>query len=202
MSSREAVLTHAFGRLAGLRRSLFRELRRIPPGEQVGPEGKPHLCCTREQNTMRISSLEARAIVRGLRAWPHLQRELAGVVDRIRAECAELDDTEELQQYTCPLLVGERCLVHRLAKPVGCLAWNPEREFTRAAWRAFEKRDRLNERAIGPDWELKAIPVMLARELELLDPGPGRETPTAGEEPARRPHDDPVPQLQAGSEQQ
>ena len=50
-----------------------------------------------------------------------------------------------------------------MAKPIGCLAWNPDREYSEKAWRAFAIRDRLNEKTLGKRWELKAIPLLLTR---------------------------------------
>jgi hypothetical protein len=56
-------------------------------------------------------------------------------------------------------------LVHDAAKPIGCTAWNAGRDFSKAGWKAFEERDRLNDRLYGPHWKLRVIPMWLKRVL-------------------------------------
>jgi hypothetical protein len=167
--------------LAGLdriRAPLFRELEALlaDPGYLRGQ--KPDDCCRRPLNQMRISPLEARAIARAFRRDPVLRRKLAQVLRRLRAELPRLADNTRRQHFECPLLEGSRCLVHRAAKPIGCTAWHPGREFSPAGWRAFAERDRLNDRVHGPHWKLRVIPLWLrrvfARELRERDAGPAK----------------------------
>ncbi len=114
---------------------------------------------------MRISPLEARDIIDAFHRDPELRRRLPGIAARIHEEAGKLRNTTERQNFDCPLLEGTRCLVHHVAKPIGCLAWNPGREFSPAAWNAFRRRDELNDRLHGPDWRLQVIPIWLARIL-------------------------------------
>lgn len=163
-----ARLTSARAELAAIREPLFadmRELERDPTYEQP-PE--PHLACTRAHNRMRISTLEAIDIILAFRENPALQRKWPTVQGRITAARAKLRDDERRQAYDCPLLEGTQCLVHELAKPIPCLAWNPGIDFTDAGWQAFADRDQLNNDAIGSDWELKAIPVTLVHAARML----------------------------------
>ena len=132
--------------------------------------GRPeHLVCTRRYNQMRISPLEARDIARAFREDTELRRRLPGVLEKLRRVLPTLKDNEERQSFDCPLLEGERCLVHERAKPIGCLAWHPERSeaidaeqrFTETGWQAFAARDRLNDRHAGRNWKLRVIPLWL-----------------------------------------
>src|SRR5690606_3169604 len=182
------------------RRQSLRELRAIrqPVLEETRERsrdpsylrGKPaHLCCTRALNSMRISPLEAQAIGEAFRSDPELRRHLTAVLRRLRDAARGLRDTEERQNFDCPLLDGTRCLVHDVAKPIGCAAWHPPEDgedarFSRTAWNAFAARDRLNDACFGPDWKLRVIPLALkrifARELERLSQRES-STPPAGE---------------------
>ncbi|MFQ5654341.1 MAG: hypothetical protein ACE5GW_06390 [Planctomycetota bacterium] len=168
-----ARLEGALGALERARGPLFRELREVAREEPAEGAEPRHVCCTRRFNQMRISSLEAIAIARALERDPGLRRRREEIERRILAARRRLKDSERRQNYDCPLLEGNRCLVHGVAKPIACLAWNPGREISEAGWRALERRDRLNDSAVGRGWELKAIPVMLARHLGV------RETPRA-----------------------
>jgi hypothetical protein len=114
---------------------------------------------------MRISPLEARAIASAFRTIPTLSAKLPAVLDRLRTELEGLQDGEERQNFDCPLLEGTECLVHDAAKPIGCTAWNAGRDFSKAGWKAFEERDRLNDRLYGPHWKLRVIPMWLKRVL-------------------------------------
>lgn len=122
---------------------------------------------------MRISPLEARAIAEALRS-EELREQLPGVLERLRREVVLLADNSDRQNFECPLLDGTRCLVHRQAKPIGCLAWNAGRDFSGVAWDAFAMRDALNDRKYGPDWKLRVIPLWLRRVLakELAEAPP------------------------------
>ncbi len=123
----------------------------------------PHRCCQRRLNQMRISPLEAEAIARAFREVPELRAKLPAVLRRLRAELRKLEESTRRQPFDCPLLEGTRCLVHDVAKPIGCTAWNPGREFSEIGWEAFAARDRLNDRACGPHWKLRVIPLWLKR---------------------------------------
>ncbi len=83
-----------------------------------------------------------------------------------------LKDNDERQSFDCPLLEGTRCLVHDVAKPIGCLAWHSpspdadpsEYTFTPRGWNAFADRDELNDRFQGGShWKLRVIPLWLKR---------------------------------------
>jgi len=149
------------------RAPLFEEIQKFLRGPGRSREEAPHLCCRRALNQMRISPLEARAIARAFQANPGLKAKLPAVLRRLRAELAGLQDTTERQNFDCPLLEGTRCLVHYAAKPIGCAAWNPGREFSPAGWKAFAERDKLNDRVYGPDWKLRVIPLWLKRAFKL-----------------------------------
>lgn len=114
---------------------------------------------------MRISPLEAKAIAIAFRTSPTLRAALPAVLDRLQKELPGLTDDEERQNFDCPLLEGTRCLVHDIAKPIGCTAWNAGRDFSKAGWKAFEQRDRLNDRLYGAHWKLRVIPLWLKRVL-------------------------------------
>jgi hypothetical protein len=114
---------------------------------------------------MRISPLEAEDIRRAFQDDAELQAELPRVLRRVEEEESRLEDSEERQSFDCPLLKGKRCLVHDVAKPIGCLAWNPGRDYSKAAWAAFRARDELNDRVYGPSWKLRVIPLWLRRVL-------------------------------------
>ncbi len=141
----------------------------------------PHLCCRRARNQMRISPLEAEAIARAFRRDPALRAKLPSVLERLRRELPRLRETTARQGFDCPLLEGTRCLVHELAKPIGCTAWNPGLDFTEVGWEAFACRDQLNDRVHGPRWKLQVIPLWLKRVFR-------RElrSETAEEDPARK----------------
>ncbi len=148
------------------RAPLFREMRQLAERQVRRPAEPEHYCCTRAQNRMRISTLEALAIVQALHRVPELRARLAEVRARVQSERALIRDSERLQNYECPLLAGTRCLVHRAAKPIACLAWNPGVEISETGWQALAERDRLNDKTIGKGWELKAIPLLLAKYLD------------------------------------
>ena len=94
---------------------------------------------------------------------PALRAKLPDVLRRLAAEVPILKDDGERQSFDCPLLDGDRCLVHRLAKPIGCLAWNSDKEYSKKAWAAFEVRDELNDSIYGRKWQLRVIPLWLKR---------------------------------------
>jgi len=159
--------------LEGLRASLLREVDRIAK-EPAADASPSHICCTRARNQMRISPLEARAIAEALRS-EKLREHLPSVLERLRQELDGLADSSARQNFDCPLLEGTRCLVHRVAKPIGCLAWNSGRDFSTSAWDSFASRDVLNDEQYGPDWKLRVIPLWLRRVLaEELAKAPTR----------------------------
>jgi hypothetical protein len=115
---------------------------------------------------MRISPLEAKAILAAFRGNAVLRSKLPAVLARLKAELPRLKDGTARQNFDCPLLEGTRCLVHSLAKPIGCTAWNPGRDFSTAGWKAFAQLDQLNDRVYGRHWKLRVIPLWLKRMLE------------------------------------
>lgn len=137
---------------------------------------------------MRISPLEARAIARAFRTDPELRARLPAVLRRLREELRRLEDTSERQGFDCPLLEGTRCLVHGRAKPIGCTAWHPGREFSDAGWTAFAARDELNDEVYGPRWKLRVIPLWLSRVLEPELEGVAAEPVRGGASPRARGH--------------
>jgi len=160
----------ALRELDRIRAPLFKELERLLGDPEYLRGEEPHACCLREKNQMRISPLEARAIARAFRTDPDLRARLPAVLRRLRDELRRLQDTSERQSFDCPLLEGTRCLVHDRAKPIGCTAWHPGREFSREGWKAFTARDELNDSLYGPDWKLRVIPLWLNRVL-AAEPG-------------------------------
>ncbi len=176
--------------LAVVRAPLLEESDRVrrDAGRRHGREPE-HLCCRRPSNQMRISPLEARAIAEAFQEDPALRRKLPDVLERLAAEVPLLKDDGERQSFDCPLLEGDRCLVHRLAKPIGCLAWNPGREYSRKGWRAFKVRDELNNAIYGKSWQLRVIPLWLKRvfrqQLRTYLPAPRPDQRSGGELPAR-----------------
>jgi hypothetical protein len=157
--------------LERLRAPLLMELDVLHAGPDYLRGQPPHRSCTKEFNQMRISPLEARAIAEAFKRDPELRAKLPAVLARLRQSLRSLEDNEERQSFDCPLLEGTRCLVHRIAKPIGCLAWHPrapgdrgpEFQYTKLGWESFSKRDALNDRVYGKDWKLRAIPLWLRR---------------------------------------
>jgi len=161
---REA-LPGAIRGLDRIRGPLFVELRELLKDPAYGKGEPAHLFCTRPRNQMRISPLEAEAIAEAIRNRPELQEKIPAIRRHLRAELRQLRDSTARQIFRCPLLWRTRCLVHDVAKPIGCLAWNPGREFSDLAWFAFARRDVLNDAIYGPNWKLRVIPLWLARVL-------------------------------------
>ena len=172
----------ALEELQRLRPALFRDMARLTRREsndraergdrgrdrqgrnrRGGEQSRAHKCCKREWNQMRISPLEAHDIATAFRNEPELRRRLPAVRARLNEELKLLTDNAERQNFECPLLEGTRCLVHEVAKPIGCLAWNEGEEYTSVAWNAFRRRDEINDRIYGEDWKLRAIPLWLKR---------------------------------------
>ena len=153
--------------LRKVREPLFRELEALRRDSDYNPAQEPHRSCLRELNQMRISPLEARAIFLAFRTVPYLRAKLAGVLERVRREVANLEDSSERQNFDCPLLDGTRCLVHHAAKPVGCTAWNPGREYSKTGMRAFRECDKLNDRVYGSHWKSRVIPLWLQRVFRV-----------------------------------
>jgi len=146
--------------LADLRTGL---LAQLPRKRSNRVRRREHLCCRRPKNQMRISPLEARAIAVAFRTQPYLRRRLPAVLGRLSEELPQLQDNDERQSFTCPLLDGNECLVHEVAKPIGCLAWNEGKEYSEKAWRSFEQRDQLSDSLFGRNWQLRVIPLWLKR---------------------------------------
>lgn len=153
-------------RLHHARLPLFREHRAVMKKLKASPgQPEPHRFCTREFNQMRISDLEALSIARAFRREPHLVHRLAEVQARVEEEIKHLKRSRKRQNFTCPLLDGERCLVHQAAKPIGCLSFTGGAP-TEAGWKALNTRNRLSDRLVDRSWELQAIPLMLAKYLD------------------------------------
>ena len=170
-----AAEAEALAKLDLLRRPLFEEMRRL----SKRPAGPPHACCKRERNQMRISPLEARSIAEAFRRDRELRKHRAAVLARLEGELPRLENSTERQGFDCPLLEGTRCLVHDVAKPIGCLAWNDGREYSAAAWNAFARRDALNDAVYGPDWKLRVIPLWLRRVFGRVEVAGSRKRPYA-----------------------
>jgi len=169
-----------------IRASLLEESERLARDRDY-LRGRPaHLCCTRRYNQMRISPLEARAIAEAFGRDPRLRSRLGAVKKRMERELPRLRPGEGRQNFDCPLLEGTRCLVHDTAKPIGCAAWHPEsfeseeHRFTSRGWKAFERRDELNDRLYGKSWKLMVIPLWLQRVLGRKGGG------SASHEPGRK----------------
>ena len=150
--------------LTATRATLREESARLQREKRRKRDREPeYLCCKRPRNQMRISPLEARAIARAFQTDPELRSKLPAVLERLVKEVPQLKDDTQRQSFDCPLLERDRCLVHRLAKPIGCLAWNSGKDYSKSGWKAFESRDRLNDSVYGPRWQLRAIPLWLKR---------------------------------------
>ncbi len=161
------ALDAALRELNRARSPLFAELRELIKDPNYLRGEPAHTSCTRPKNQMRITPLEAESIARALKTLPELRRKVPAVLRRLRSELALLKDTTRRQSFTCPLLENGLCLVHHAAKPIGCLAWNPGRNYSDLDWHAFARRDALTDAAYGPRWSLRAIPLWLARVLVL-----------------------------------
>ena len=148
---------------------LFKEMEELAASKRGPRAENPHEACTRKFNRMRITDLEAIDIARAFQEKPHLLGKLPQVYARIAKELPYLQDNEEPQPFDCPLLDGKRCMVHHVAKPIACLAWNPGRDYSTDGWHSFSRRDKLNRELFGNEWDLKAIPLQLARFLEATD---------------------------------
>lgn len=177
----------ALRELARIRAPLFRELSSLLRDPDYLRGEPAHLCCTRQRNQMRISPLEAAAVAQAFRIDPELRARLPQVLARTRAELERLDDGTRRQSFDCPLLEGTRCMVHDVAKPIGCTAWNPGRDFTDAGWNAFARRDEINDRTFGRHWKLRVIPLWLKRVFarELGSAGARSGASPARPEPRR-----------------
>ena len=166
---RVASLEAALLSLDRSRGPLFREMERIDSSRRHSRGHKPHLSCTKKFNRIRITDLEAIDIARAFREKPHLRGKLPEVYARLAKALHGLRDSEDPQAFDCPLLEGKKCMVHHIAKPIACLAWNPGRDYSNEGWHSFSRRDKLNTELFTDQWELKAIPLQLSRYLEGED---------------------------------
>lgn len=163
---RDKPIDQMLDRLNQARVPLFKEHRAVMRELKSNPGNpEPHQFCTREFNQMRISDLEALSIARAFKREPHLIHRLPEVLARVEQEVRRLKTSQKRQNFNCPLLDGERCLVHQAAKPMGCLSFTGSTP-SEAGWRALNTRNRLNERLVDREWELRAIPLMLAKYLD------------------------------------
>ncbi len=159
------ALDAALRELHRARAPLFAELRELLKDPDYLRGEPAHLSCVRPKNQMRISPLEAEDIARALRTRPELRRKLPAILRRLQRELPLLKDTTRRQSFTCPLLENGLCLVHHAAKPIGCLAWNPGRNYSDLDWYAFSRREALTDAVYGSRWSLRAIPLWLASVL-------------------------------------
>ena len=192
--------TVALQKLGTLREPLLDESAEVR--EQQPPEATAraaHRCCKKPENQMRISPLEARAIERAFRENPELRGKLPQVLERLNHELPSLTDSTERQTFDCPLLEGTSCLVHESAKPIGCLAWNPGRDWSPRAWRAFEERDKLNDEVYGPKWQLRVIPLWLKRVFKAPLSARRQRQSAAGSPSTRRASSAKPPKPTSGS---
>ncbi len=166
---RVASLEAALLSLDRSRGPLFREMDQIEGSRRNSKGQRPHLSCTKKFNRMRITDLEAIDIARAFREKPHLRGKLPEVYARLAKALHGLRDSEDPQAFDCPLLEGKKCMVHHVAKPIACLAWNPGRDYSNEGWHSFSRRDKLNTELFADRWALKAIPLQLSRYLEGED---------------------------------
>jgi len=157
--------------LRELRARLHEELRHLASLPNYLDGQTADECCRHDRNQMRITPLEAKAIVEAFRTNKRLKAHLVQVIQRLRTELRHLKDNDSRQNFNCPLLENGLCLVHQEAKPIGCLAWHPHVEnpqteaphFTELGWESFEYRDSLNDAVYGAEWKARVIPLWLRR---------------------------------------
>ena len=129
-------------------------------------------CCKRPANKMRISELEAIDIARAFQEKPHLNGRTDAVLERLGQAIHFLRDNRRPQAFDCPLLEDGQCMVHKIAKPIECLASDQvEARISHEGKRSIERRDHLNESLFGEGWDYRVIPFMLIRYL-LDEEGP------------------------------
>lgn len=156
-------------------------------GQGFRPDGQrdPERC-QRAQNKMRISELEAIDIARAFSEKPHLRGKEDDVLQRVGRSLSFIGDTHKPQRFDCPLLEDGKCMVHRVAKPIECLAELPDGRFSSDGMRSIERRDQLNDELFGDRWDFKAIPLMLARYmLDREGPANGKSGSTLRKEQKR-----------------
>ncbi|MDE0960858.1 MAG: hypothetical protein OSB09_08765 [Planctomycetota bacterium] len=165
-SSRTDMLDEALVSLDRSRGPLFLEKQEQNSNTPGRPDGhRDPNCCRRPQNRMRISDLEAIDISRAFSEKPHLKGKLNKVLAKMGQSLTFIGDTNKAQPYTCPLLDGETCLVHRSAKPIECLAIRDDESFSSEGKRSIVRRDQLNKDLFADKWDYKSIPLMLATYL-------------------------------------
>lgn len=120
--------TRALSNLGELRDSFTKMIREQYEGKAKPCDlcDSPGKCCQDEHFVnVRITRLEARAIVAAIETLPKQLRERVKdrcvfAVDRYELDQSELD---EIKTYACPLFeTGIGCLVHKTAKPLPCIA--------------------------------------------------------------------------------
>ncbi len=183
-------LDRLLDKLDRARQPLFKEWREVIRAVKNDPsiDDEPHTFCTRKYNQMRITDLEALSIARAFREDPGLGRRRRDVKDRIAEEIRHLKKGRRRQNFTCPLLDGENCMVHQSSKPIGCLAWQPAGEPSEAGWRAFNQRNHYNDRMVNIDWDIAAIPLMLEKYIDGDQCEPGQVKVSEPHRPRKR-HD-------------
>ncbi len=140
----------------------------------------PGICCRDEHFVnVRVTRLEAAAIVRRLDELPGSVRDAAVARAAAAAEKYGLDGSDDtaMKTYACPLFEkGTGCLVHDAAKPLPCIAHACyEREADLPPDELLEEREamvaELNRRVYGSALTLP-IPVAIARSRRPSDSGP------------------------------
>lgn len=113
------------------RRALVAKMRRRQEAafSCAGCDGR---CCTSRYNRMRATPLEARHIARYLERIFAKDGSVQGrIIARLRDAVSRfsLKRSEAPQPYTCPFFEekGHLCALPASVKPVGCLAFNPDR---------------------------------------------------------------------------
>ncbi|OUU22103.1 MAG: hypothetical protein CBC13_08010 [Planctomycetia bacterium TMED53] len=161
-SKGDEALEEALISLDRSRGPLFLENRDDPKRNET----RPAHCCERPVNKMRISELEAIDIARAFHEKPHLNGKADEVLERLGQAIHFLRDNRRPQAFDCPLLEDGQCMVHKVAKPIECLAYETvEDKISREGKRSIERRDQLNESLFGSEWDYRVIPFMLIRYL-------------------------------------
>jgi len=184
-TSRSQLIEETLISLDRSRGPLF--LEKDATAEGYRPDGqRDPVRCRRGENKMRISEVEAIDIARAFSEKPHLKGKEGEVLQRVGRSLSFIGDTSRPQRFDCPLLEDGKCMVHRIAKPIECLAELPDGSFSAEGRRSLERRDQLNEDLFAGRWDFKAIPLMLAHYmLDREGPANGKSGSTLRKEQKR-----------------
>ena len=183
-TSRSQLIEEALISLDRSRGPLFHE-KETTAGSRPDGQRDP-VRCHRPENKMRISELEAVDIARAFSEKPHLGGKEREVLERVAQSLSFIGDTDKPQRFDCPLLEDGKCMVHRIAKPIECLAELPDGSFSAEGRRSLERRDQLNQDLFASRWEFKAIPLMLAHYMmDREGPANGKSGSTLRKEQKR-----------------